>query len=163
MVSEIMEIILNLMEFNFVAHNSNTENDDPLPPLPNLNIAWIGDSNNILNSMLVTYPRLGLNLSVATPKNYNIEPDVLEFAQSTPGRVKIFNNPLDAVQDAHVLVTDTWVSMGQESEKGQRIKDFNGFQITEEMAKRGKAKPDWKFLHCLPRKSNEVDDEVALN
>lgn len=53
------------------------------------------------------------------------------------------------------------ISMGQEAEKAQRLRDFHGFQVTEKLCKEGGANPDWKFLHCLPRKSNEVDDEVS--
>jgi ornithine carbamoyltransferase len=69
-------------------------------------------------------------------------------------------DPLEAVKDADVLVTDTWISMGQESESQQRLKDFAGFQITSEMAKKGGAKEGWKFMHCLPRHAEEVSDEV---
>jgi ornithine carbamoyltransferase len=64
------------------------------------------------------------------------------------------------VHGADIIVTDTWVSMGQEHEKAERIKTFAGYQVTEAMAKRGGANPAWKFLHCLPRKPEEVDDEV---
>ncbi|KAJ3275239.1 ornithine carbamoyltransferase [Terramyces sp. JEL0728] len=131
--------------------------DEPLPPLPKLNIAWVGDSNNIINSMLVTYPRLGLNVNVATPEGYPILPDVLDFSKQS-GKVGIFNDPVQAVKDADVIVTDTWVSMGQEDEKAKRLNSFKGFQVTEELGKH--AKPDWKFMHCLPRKPYEVDDQV---
>ncbi|KAI8922606.1 mitochondrial ornithine carbamoyltransferase [Entophlyctis helioformis] len=149
----------------------------PLVPLSGLRVAWIGDANNILNSMLVSYPRLGIDVSVACPRGYNIAPDVLAHAktnsrtgaaqQSHPafdlGRIELFDNPRDAVKDADVIVTDTWVSMGQEGEKATRLKDFNGFQVTEKLAKQGGAKPGWKFMHCLPRKAEEVDDEVFYN
>ncbi|KAG9043067.1 ornithine carbamoyltransferase, partial [Tulasnella sp. UAMH 9824] len=70
------------------------------------------------------------------------------------------DDPSEAVKGADVVVTDTWISMGQEHEKAQRLKDFNGFQVTEELCKEGGANPNWKFLHCLPRKEHEVDDEV---
>jgi ornithine carbamoyltransferase len=132
-----------------------------LVDLPRLTVSWVGDANNILNSMLVTYPRLGLDLRVATPNGYPIEQDILDFCKkSGPGSVVFTNDPLVAVQGADVIVTDTWTSMGQESEKQQRIRDFSGFQVTEQMARMGGAKPDWKFLHCLPRKEHEVDDQV---
>ncbi len=68
--------------------------------------------------------------------------------------------PDEAVKDADVLVTDTWVSMGQEEEKAKRVRAFEGFQITEDLAKRGGAKPGWRFMHCLPRHPEEVSDEV---
>jgi ornithine carbamoyltransferase len=110
--------------------------------------------------MIVTYPRLAINLKVATPKAYTFDRDITKFAQSFP-QVTFTNDPLEAVKNANVIVTDTWISMGQESEKEQRLKNFEGWQITENMAKN--AHPDWKFMHCLPRKTNEVDDAVFYN
>ena len=66
--------------------------------------------------------------------------------------------PEEAVKDAHIIVTDTWISMGQEEEKEKRLKAFKGYQVTMDMAKN--ADKNWVFLHCLPRKKEEVDDEV---
>lgn len=138
-----------------------------LAPLHGLKVAWVGDSNNILADMLVAFPRLGINLSVAVPKGY--ERDEVVWGEmedglktSTPwskGYVEWTKDPRKAVKDADIVVTDTWISMGDEASKEQRLRDFAGFQVTEELCK-GSAKPDWKFMHCLPRKSNEVDDEV---
>ena len=68
--------------------------------------------------------------------------------------------PEEAIKDADVLVTDTWISMGQESEKKKRLDAFAGYQITNDLAKRGGAKEGWKFMHCLPRHPEEVADEV---
>jgi ornithine carbamoyltransferase len=68
--------------------------------------------------------------------------------------------PEEAIKDADILVTDTWVSMGQEAEKVERMKAFDGYQITNDLAKRGGAKEGWKFMHCLPRHPEEVVDEV---
>lgn len=131
----------------------------PLPDLPPLNICWIGDANNIVNSMLVTYPRLGLNLSIATPPGYIIDTDVMEFAKATSrGKLSFHSNPTDAARDANIVITDTWISMGDELDFDKRIRDFEGFQITEKLCK--VSHPDWKFMHCLPRKKYEVDDEV---
>jgi ornithine carbamoyltransferase len=112
--------------------------------------------------MLVTYPRLGLRLRIATPKGYPIAEDVLQFAQNSSPVGSIFStmNPKEAVEGADVIVTDTWVSMGQESEKQKRLDEFRGFQVTEQLAIDGGARPNWKFMHCLPRKPYEVDDEV---
>ncbi|TPX69025.1 ornithine carbamoyltransferase [Spizellomyces sp. 'palustris'] len=142
----------------------------PLPLLPPMKIAWVGDANNIINSLLVTLPRLGpVHLSVATPKGYNCDADVVNFAigEATGGdrngTVEFVKDPRAAVKDADIIITDTWVSMGQESEKAKRLQDFAGYQITEKMAKEGGAKPNWKFMHCLPRKQEEVDDEVFYN
>lgn len=78
----------------------------------------------------------------------------------TPGTLTTTHNPLEAVHGADILVTDTWVSMGQEHEKAARLAAFQGFQITNELAERGGAKEGWRFMHCLPRKKEEVSDEV---
>jgi len=142
----------------------------PLPKLPNLKVAWIGDANNILHSLLVTLPRIGISITAATPKKYNSPQDVVDFAiknskkyNNEYGEVSFTHDPLVAVKDCDIIITDTWISMGQESEKKQRLIDFAGFQVTEELAKKGGAKKNWKFMHCLPRKPQEVDDEVFYN
>ncbi|EFP86171.1 ornithine carbamoyltransferase [Puccinia graminis f. sp. tritici] len=140
-----------------------------LSSLNGLNVTWIGDANNILNDMIVTYPRLGINLKIATPQGYSLDQRVLDRMELglqdqknllPDGKLVHVHDPLAAVQDADVIVTDTWISMGQESEMQKRLQDFNGFQITEELCKKGKAKADWKFMHCLPRHQEEVDDQV---
>lgn len=160
--TQILADLVTLLEA-FFPHSRN------LSSLNGLNVTWIGDSNNILNDMIVTYPRLGINLKVATPFGYKLEEKVLdrmrlgiEIDQESHrgGKFIHVNDPISALQDADVVVTDTWISMGQESQMTQRLKDFYGFQITEELCKNGKAKSDWKFMHCLPRHQEEVDDEV---
>lgn len=123
--------------------------------------------------MLVTFPRVGIDLSLATPPRYKFDEDVIEFAtrnakggaSASPyaGAITFTHDPVVAVRDADVIVTDTWISMGQESEKKERLEAFAGYQVTEELARRGGAKPDWKFMHCLPRKQEEVDDDVFYN
>ncbi|KAJ3054341.1 ornithine carbamoyltransferase [Rhizophlyctis rosea] len=151
-----------------LSHKSSPSSTSlPLPLLPKLNIAWVGDGNNIIHSLLVTLPRLGANVSVATPKGYDCAPDVVEYAEEHAtggderGEISFTRDPEVAVKDADVIVTDTWVSMGQEKEKAKRLAEFKGYQVTEAMAKG--AKPDWKFMHCLPRKPEEVDDDVFYN
>jgi len=145
-----------------------------LPPslssLRGLTVAWVGDSNNILNDMILAFPRLGINLAIATPSGYALDESVLELSKSVlaaegsreRGQIRHTHDPLDCVKGADIIVTDTWISMGQEAEKEQRLRDFAGFQITLDMLTRGGAKPNWKFMHCLPRKPEEVDDEVRL-
>jgi ornithine carbamoyltransferase len=109
---------------------------------------------------------MGVDLAVATPKGYEIPSPMLEMIKkagsgvASPGRLIQTNIPEEAVKDADILVTDTWVSMGQEEEKVRRMKAFEGFQITSDLAKRGGAKQNWKFMHCLPRHPEEVSDEV---
>ncbi|KAK0501581.1 ornithine carbamoyltransferase 1 [Armillaria luteobubalina] len=152
----------------------------PLPELPSLTITYVGDSANVLHDMLVTFPRLGHNMRVASPVGYGAPEPVVSkvrelgirlegstFGQITNqqsdhgfGNILWFEDPKDAVKGADVVITDTWISMGQESTKAQRLKDFTGYQVTEAMCEEGGAKPGWRFLHCLPRKGDEVDDEV---
>ncbi|KAI9595603.1 ornithine carbamoyltransferase [Syncephalis fuscata] len=138
-----------------------------LPPnktLPGLRVAWVGDANNILQSMMVSMPKLGMHLSIATPSGYEVSEAVRDVAErdakASGTDLFITNNPLEAVRDADYIVTDTWVSMGQEEEKAKRLHDFAGYQVTFDMARQGNAKSNWKFMHCLPRKQEEVNDEV---
>ncbi|KAL2080801.1 hypothetical protein ACEWY4_022654 [Coilia grayii] len=130
--------------------------------LSGLTVTWIGDGNNVLHSLMMSLAKLNVNLRVATPKGYEPDSRVLAEAQrlSKEHGTELFltSDPMAAARGANVLVTDTWVSMGQEEEKKQRLQDFHGYQITMETG--SVASPDWTFLHCLPRKAEEVDDEV---
>ncbi|KAI4896187.1 hypothetical protein NFI96_006664 [Prochilodus magdalenae] len=130
--------------------------------LKGLTVAWIGDGNNVLHSLMMSLPKLGVSLRIATPKGYEPDPTVTQEAQhlfkQSGTDLQLFSEPIEAARGSNVLVTDTWVSMGQEEEKQKRIRDFQGYQIT--MQTGSVAAPDWTFLHCLPRKSEEVNDEV---
>ncbi|KAM8974965.1 ornithine transcarbamylase, mitochondrial [Pelodytes ibericus] len=130
--------------------------------LNGLTIAWIGDGNNILHSIMLSAAKFGMHLRIATPKGYEPDSSVMaaaeKFSKEFGTKLFITNDPLKAATGANVLVTDTWVSMGQEAEKKQRLMDFKGYQITMQMG--NVASPNWIFLHCLPRKPEEVDDEV---
>jgi ornithine carbamoyltransferase len=134
--------------------------------LEGLKIAWVGDSNNVLFDLAIGALKLGVDISVASPHGYTIPPTMLEIIQasadglSSPGKITQTSIPEEAIKNADVLVTDTWVSMGQEEETSKRLKAFAGYQITNELAKRGGAKEGWKFMHCLPRHPEEVADEV---
>ncbi|KAI1172368.1 putative ornithine carbamoyl transferase [Nemania sp. FL0916] len=131
-----------------------------------LKVAWVGDANNVLFDLAMGCMKLGLNIAVATPEAYRIPETMMTFIKSqaetteTPGTISEHFVPEEAVKDADVIVTDTWISMGQEEEKQKRLEAFAGFQVTEELAERGGAKPDWKFMHCLPRHPEEVSDHV---
>ncbi|KAK7462410.1 ornithine carbamoyltransferase [Stygiomarasmius scandens] len=133
-----------------------------LPELRPLTVAYVGDSANVLHDMLVTYPRLGHSLRVASPPKYRAPAEVWKRVEELGCDKGIWwgEDPKEAVHGADVVVTDTWISMGQEAEKAQRLKDFHGYQVTEQLCREGGANPDWKFMHCLPRKPDEVDDEV---
>lgn len=134
--------------------------------LEGLKVSWIGDANNVLFDLAIGCVKLGIDISVATPKGYEIPSAmrdvILHAAETSPraGRLIETNVPEEAAKDADILVTDTWVSMGQEEEAAKRIKAFDGFQITSELAKRAGAKDKWEFMHCLPRHPEEVSDEV---
>jgi ornithine carbamoyltransferase len=120
----------------------------------------------VLFDLAIGAAKLGVNMAVATPEGYTIPDEMRNIikaaAASTPqpGTLTETTVPEEAVKDADILVTDTWVSMGQEEETAKRLKAFSGYQITSEMAKRGGAKDTWGFMHCLPRHPEEVADEV---
>ncbi|EFX06637.1 ornithine carbamoyltransferase [Grosmannia clavigera kw1407] len=105
---------------------------------------------------------LGVDVAVASPKGYGIPDRMRSLIQSSGSSSKLIETtrPEEAIKDADILVTDTWVSMGQEAEAKKRLASFAGYQITNELAARGGAKPSWKFMHCLPRHPEEVADEV---
>lgn len=134
--------------------------------LSGLKIAWVGDANNVLYDLAIGATKLGVDLAVATPKGYEIPSEMRQTIQQagtgveSAGSLSESNVPEEAVKDADIIVTDTWVSMGQEEEKARRIREFKGFQVTTELLHRGGAKPEWKFMHCLPRHPEEVSDEV---
>lgn len=132
--------------------------------LEGLKIAWVGDANNVLYDLAIGAQKLGVEISVATPKGYEIPAFMRDIinASAPDGKSTLSetNVPEEAVKNADIIVTDTWVSMGQEEEKAKRLRDFAGFQVTKELAQRGGAKDKWAFMHCLPRKPEEVSDEV---
>lgn len=134
--------------------------------LNGLKVAWVGDSNNVLFDLATGCVKMGVEIAVASPKGYAIPEPMRELITSaahgvdSPGTLSETTIPEEAVKGANVIVTDTWISMGQESEKKKRLHAFSGYQITHELAKRGGAKEGWKFMHCLPRHAEEVDDQV---
>ncbi|NWX00434.1 OTC protein, partial [Caloenas nicobarica] len=130
--------------------------------LKGLTVTWIGDGNNVLHSIMTSAAKLGMHLRIATPKGFEPDLRVTEIAEQYfkehGTKLLLTTDPLEAADGANVLVTDTWISMGQEEEKKERLKAFQGYQITMQTAK--SAASNWTFLHCLPRKPEEVDDEV---
>lgn len=132
--------------------------------LKGLKVAWVGDANNVLHDLALACAKSGISVSAATPKEYPVNPEIVvavrEAGKEFGATFELTTDPLVAVKDANILVTDTWISMGQESEKQTRLQQFTGYQITNELATKGGANKDWKFMHCLPRKPEEVDDEV---
>lgn len=125
--------------------------------------AYVGDGNNMTHSWLNLAAKLGFELRIATPKGYEVDAKILsdaqELAKKSGAKIIITNDPKVAVKDATVVTTDTWVSMGQESEKEKRLKDFDGYIVDSTMM----ALADKKaiFLHCLPAyRGFEVSEDV---
>ena len=120
--------------------------------IENKKLAYVGDGNNMANSLLYGCAKVGMDISIATPKGYEPDADVVaktyEFAAESGSKVNIGYDPEEAVKDASAVYTDTWVSMGMEEDKERRIKDFAGFLVDEELMK--KAVDNAIFLHCLP-------------
>jgi len=114
--------------------------------------AYVGDGNNVAHSWLMLASKLGFELRIATPVGYEcdegIVADALEFAKISGAKITLTNDPKEAVTGASVVTTDTWVSMGQEDEKEQRINAFKGYIVDEAMMER--AEDGAIFLHCLP-------------
>jgi len=126
-----------------------------------IKIAFIGDGNNVARSLAFACARLGMKMVVASPKGYELDVESIQAANKiAAGSVGQVNNPFEAVADADVIYTDTWVSMGQESEKQKRIAAFEGFQVNSELLK--SAPRDVKIMHCLPAyRGLEITDEAA--
>ncbi|HAZ11131.1 MAG: ornithine carbamoyltransferase [Candidatus Omnitrophota bacterium] len=123
--------------------------------LSNITVAFIGDGNNVLNSLLCICHKMGLKINAACPKGYEPSKDILKEASSAA----IFNSPSDAVKGADVIYTDVWTSMGQEKEYKRRLKAFKKYQVNAELMKL--ANKDAIVLHCLPaHRGQEITDEV---
>lgn len=125
-------------------------------------LGWVGDGNNIIHDFMIGAIKQGMNVQVATPKGYECDADVVETAKqlATENGVSLVftTDPMVASKGADVISTDTWVSMGEESQAAQKKKDFAGYQVNDNMM--ANAAPGCVFLHCLPRKPEECTDEV---
>lgn len=121
----------------------------------NLKFAWIGDGNNVCNSFIFAQEKLGFELNIATPAGY--EPKAIKEVKPNK-KLKLTNNPREAVRDADIVITDCWVSMGQEAEKEKRIKAFKPYRVDAELTKL--AKPNYLFMHCLPYKGYEASEDI---
>ena len=126
-------------------------------------VAYIGDGNNMAHSWLMLASKLGFELRVATPKGYECEESIvaeaLKIAKKSGAKLTFGNEPKEAVKACDVVTTDTWISMGQESEKETKIKAFDGYMVDKKMM--SLAKDDAIFLHCLPAyRGYEVSEEI---
>ena len=132
--------------------------------LVGVKVAYIGDGNNVANSLLIGCSKIGLDICLAVPEGYEPNPDIIEmakgFANQSGSRVEVLREPLEAVKDADIIYTDTFVSMGMEKEREERLRAFlPKYRVTMDLiTSTGKRT---YFMHCLPaHRGEEVTDEV---
>ncbi len=128
-----------------------------------INVSYIGDGNNVAHSLGLLASKLGANFSIATPQNYEMDPDlsdlIISNAKESGSKINLSHHPMEAAEGADVIYTDVWTSMGQEAESKMRLKAFAGFQINKDLTRL--AKEDYLFMHCLPaHRGEEVSEEV---
>lgn len=131
--------------------------------LKGLSIAYVGDGNNMAHTYLEMATLAGMHLKLAFPPTHTPDPVIIaeceKLAPMTGATIELFNDPVEAVEDADIVITDTWTSMGDEDEHDQRVAEFEGFQVNAELMSH--AKDDALFMHCLPaHRGEEVTDEV---
>lgn len=128
-----------------------------------IKLAFIGDGNNVCHSLLHGCSKVGLDLSVATPRGYEprkeIQDQALVEASKSGARIEVTHEPSKAIADADIVYTDVWVSMGKEKEYKKRLKAFRSYQVNPDLLKR--ARPDYLIMHCLPaHRGEEITDDV---
>ena len=121
--------------------------------LDGLKFCYIGDGNNMANSLTVGALKVGMSVSLGCPEGYFPDQTIIDFAKQYPGKFQIISNPVEAAADADVVYTDVWASMGQEGEAAKRREVFKGYQIND--AVMASAKPDAMVMHCLPAHREE--------
>ena len=121
--------------------------------LDGLKFCYIGDGNNMANSLTVGALKVGMSVSLGCPEGYFPDQTIIDFAKQYPGKFQIISNPVEAAADADVVYTDVWASMGQEGEAAKRREVFKGYQIND--AVMASAKPDAMVQHCLPAHREE--------
>ena len=124
-----------------------------------LKMCFIGDGNNMANSLIVGCLKVGMSVSIACPDDYQPPKEILDFAKSYGDKFEMTNSPMQAAKGADVLITDVWASMGQEGEAEKRKKAFAGYQINDELM--AQANADAMVLHCLPaHREEEITEKV---
>jgi ornithine carbamoyltransferase len=132
--------------------------------LKGLNVAYIGDGNNVAVSLMLICAKLGANFTIASPQDYQLDPDTVDealgYAQISGAQIHLTQDPHAAVNGAQVIYTDTWTSMGQEEEANKRAKVFPPYQVNQTLV--DEAQDEVIVLHCLPaHRGQEITDEVA--
>tara|TARA_Y100001935_G_scaffold44723_1_gene36666 strand:- start:435 stop:1364 length:930 start_codon:yes stop_codon:yes gene_type:complete len=125
-----------------------------------LNIAWIGDSNNVLNSLVAASVKFDFKLSIGCPKNYNPRKDLLDWAKTKNRNIYVYNDANKAATNADVIFSDKVISLNDKVNKGKKLSQFKNFIINQKLMRL--AKKDCIFLHCLPR-GPEVDEKVFFS
>lgn len=127
--------------------------------LKDVRVAYIGDGNNVANSLMEAASLTGIDLVIACPRGYDPDRKIFEKAASVGAKVQLLTRPEEAARDADVLYTDVWISMGQEREIGRRRRIFKDYQINKSLL--SQAKPDAIVMHCLPaHRGEEITDDV---
>ncbi|MDB5058321.1 MAG: Ornithine carbamoyltransferase [Chloroflexi bacterium] len=139
--------------------------EEHLGTLAGSTLAYVGDGNNVTHSLLQASSALGMHMRIATPHGYEPDAGVVaqacELAGQTGGSVFLSNSPIEAVQGAHAVYTDTWTSMGNESEHVKRLAAFDGFQVNANLM--DQAMPHALFMHCLPAHRGEEVTDVVID
>ena len=125
-----------------------------------LNISWIGDSNNVLNSLIAASIKFSFKLKIGCPKNYQPNKKILNYINKNRNKILIYNDAKKAVENADVIFSDKVISMNDRVNKSKKLNYFKSFKIDKDLI--SLAKKDCIFLHCLPR-GNEVDEKVFLS
>ncbi len=124
-----------------------------------LKMCFIGDGNNMANSLIVGGLKVGMSVSIACPDDYQPPKEILDFAKEYGDKFEMTNSPIQAAKDADVVLTDVWASMGQEGEAEKRKKAFAGYQVNDELM--AAAHEDAMVLHCLPaHREEEITEKV---
>ena len=129
-------------------------------PISKLNICWIGDSNNVLNSLIAASVKFSFKLSIGCPKKFEPGKEVRNWVKKNNKKIYIYNDPKKAVSGADVIFSDKVISLNDKVNKKKKIYAFKNFKIDKKLVKL--AKKDYIFLHCLPR-GNEVSEDVFLS
>jgi len=126
---------------------------------PGLKFTYLGDSNNVTNSLIIGLAKLGFDMTIGSPAEYGPDQDILEYAENTCGsKIFVVSDPVKAVKDADIIYTDVWISMG-DHQSSQKIKILAGYQLNSELLKN--ASKDVIIMHCLPaHRGEEITAEV---
>ena len=125
-----------------------------------MNIAWIGDSNNVLNSLIAASIKFSFQLSIGCPTKYKPSKEIMQYIKRNKNNIRILHDPKKAIKGADVIFSDKVISMNDKLNKSKKLRQFKNFKINKELM--SFAKKDCIFLHCLPR-GKEVEENVFLS